>query len=114
MYDQTITRLRGIPVTDRYNNTIVDWSDPGRLDLSGLMVQPTTTTEQQDAPNRVPLIDGLWICTRPGAPIPDLTAADRVEYLGDVYDVEGEPRVWPDPVTGRDDHMEITAKRVQG
>lgn len=114
MYDQTITRLRGVPTTDRYQNTTIDWSDPGRLDIVGLMVQPTSTTEQQDAPNRVPVIDGLWVCTRPGAAIPDLTPADRVEYDGDVYEITGEPRVWPDPVNGRADHMELTAQRVQG
>lgn len=114
MYDQTITRLRAGETTDRYNNTTADWDDPARLDIEHVMVQPTTTTEQQDAPNRVPVIDGLWICTRPGAAIPDLTPADRVEYLGDVYEITGEPRVWPDPVTGRPDHMELSAQRVQG
>lgn len=114
MYDQTITRLRTGETTSRYNNTVPDWSDPGRLDIANVMVQPTTTTEQQDAPNRVPIIDGLWICTRPGAAIPDLTPADRIEYGGDVYEITGEPRVWPDPVTGRNDHMELSAQRVQG
>lgn len=45
MFGQQVTRLRATTTTDRYENEVLDWSDPDRLDVDDVSVQPRARTE---------------------------------------------------------------------
>lgn len=45
----------------------------------------------------------------------DVKATDRFRYLGNVYEVDGEPGVWgPSPLTGNVAGVQVALKRVTG
>lgn len=100
----TVTRLRGRQ-RDRFGN--LSGTDD-ELDIAGCSVQPASATESTD---RGELLVTTATLFAPGAP--DLAAADRVRWLGDVYEVDGKPAAWGDP-TGIASHVQAQLKLVQG
>ncbi|MDP5182175.1 hypothetical protein QOZ88_05960 [Blastococcus sp. BMG 814] len=112
MFHQQVTRLRGVSVTDRYENTTLDWSNPARLIVNGVSVQPRARTETT-TDGRTVLVSGWWLCTAPGVDV-DLTAADRVEHDGLVLEVDGDVARWPDPDGDGVHHVEAALRRVTG
>lgn len=109
-----VVRVRAGTRTDRGGNTVPDWS-PGavsRLPVTQLNIQPVTQTESQDA-TRTAVTTGWRVQSEEGTR-PDITAADRLEWRADTYEVDGEVAEWSDPVTGARHHLEFTMVRATG
>lgn len=90
-----MTRLRGVPVLDPYSGkqTDLDWDAPAQLPLQTLApAEPRPSSEPvQDARNAV--VSGWTLYLSPGA---DVTAVDRMDVRGRVYQVLGDPAAWAD------------------
>jgi len=113
MYTQAVTRLRAAAGTDTYGNAHPDWTTPVSLVLEGVNVVPVVGSEVLED-GRAPVVSGWKVISEPGRDIPDVTSADRIIHGGVTYEVDGEPQIWPDPITGRPDHSEISIKRKAG
>jgi hypothetical protein len=116
MFDQSVTRVRPGQTTDRYGNTVPDWS-PGavtRTVISGVSVQPTVQDESADTDRPALVVTGWHVLSDPDLPAPDVTAADRVEFGGLICEVVGEVAAWPDPLDGGTHHVEWTMRRATG
>lgn len=102
----TVTVLRG-----RTRNTSGNWTgmDVG-TDVTGCSVQPTSSTESTDRGEL--LITNATAYLPPGT---DILATDRVQWLGDIYAVNGPPARWRDE-TGNEDHVQaqLLLKKGQG
>lgn len=106
--NDTVTRLRATIITQR-GSEIPDWSNPDRLTITGCSMQPAGTSLTQDG--RVQgTTDGYTCYLPPGA---DVLAGDRIEYGGNVYTINGEPRAWQSP-TGRVSNMQLQLERWYG
>lgn len=111
-HGETVTRLRGTPVLDRYSGeqTGISWKAPDALDIPGCGFNPGGSSEPtQDGRNAV--------ITRPEVYAPadaDVTAADRLVVRGDTYQVDGKPAEWRSPLTGWAPGLVIALKEVQG
>ncbi len=106
--NDTVTRLRATTITQR-GSVIPDWSNPDRLAIPGCSMQPAGTSLTQDG--RVQgTTDGYTCFLPPGA---DVLAGDRIEYGGNVYTINGEPRTWHSP-TGRVSNTQLQLERWYG
>ena len=105
---QTIIRIRPGVKTLR-GSDVPDWSNVTRAIIPGCSVQPAGTSLSQDG--RVLAIqDGLTAYLPPDA---DVKAGDRIEYAGETYTINGEPRVWPS-ATGNLDNLQLNLQRWSG
>ena len=105
---QTVIRLRPQTKQSR-GSAIPDWSNPDRLEIKGCSVQPVSTGLSQDG-RVLGLFEGYTVYMPPGA---DIKAGDRIEYDGNVYTINGEPKVWTSP-TGRVSHIQLNIERWTG
>jgi hypothetical protein len=116
MFNQTAVRLRAGTKIDRGNNTIPDWSNPTRLTVTGLNIQPNAPAntaseiadEQRDA-----VITGYRVQSAEGT-APDIKATDRIQWRGQTFEVEGEVATWPDLFTDTVHHIEFAMRRATG
>lgn len=92
----TVTVLRG---QDRDNWGNLQGSDT-ETDVTGCSVQPVSATESTDRGQL--LVTSLTLYAPAGT---DITAEDRVRWLGDVYEVSGKPARWNDEL-GNPDHVQ--------
>jgi hypothetical protein len=109
-YGATVTRLRGVPSTDRYGATVLDWTTPGTLDIEGCGVNPGGSQEPVE-------VGRTSVITRPEVYAPvdaDVTAADRLVVRGVTYQVDGSPRAWISPLTGWAPGLVIVLKDREG
>lgn len=97
MIGEAVTVLTAGTTLDPYSNEpTADWDHPTAVPVTGVAVEPRPSSEPvQDARNAV--TSGFTLYFPPGTPV---TAADRVQVRGQVYDVLGEPAVWVNPYTG--------------
>lgn len=114
LYTSSITVLRAPEVIDRYNSSRPDWLHASRTPVTGVSVQPTSSTESLTEP-REQTITGWRVYTRAGVDI-DLRSTDRVELdNGTVCEVLGEIGRWPHPTRpGLVHHVEFDLQRVRG
>nr|WSS66736.1 hypothetical protein OG284_36940 [Streptomyces sp. NBC_01177] len=115
-FDQEAVRMRAGRKPDRGNPSggVLDWS-PGavdRLDLPPLNVQPRVQDESTDT-GRNAVITGWRVQSDEGVDL-DVRARDRIEWGGELFEVEGEIARWPDPIEGGVHHTEFNIKRVTG
>ncbi|MGW4603729.1 hypothetical protein ACWENS_10710 [Streptomyces sp. NPDC004532] len=116
MFNQTAVRVRAGEKTDRGGNTVPDWSQPDRLAVTGLNIQPNapanvaseTVDEQRDS-----VITGYRVQSTEGTS-PDIKATDRIEWNGQTFEVDGEVAVWPDLFTDTPHHIEFSMVRATG
>lgn len=83
--------------TQSRGSTIPDWS-PDKITkktVNGCSVQPSTTSLSQDG--RVLGISDSWTAYLPEGT--DVKAGDRIEFEGNVYTINGDPRSWTAPFT---------------
>ncbi len=86
-----VYRLRPVESVDSVGDPIRSWDDPEREPLKRATVEEVSSREADgtivrlDGERRL-LIDG---------PRPDLTATDRIEYLADVWRIDGDPLTKP-------------------
>jgi hypothetical protein len=114
MFNQTAVRVRAGTTTDRGGNTVPDWS-PGavdRLDVTGLNIQPNRQSEDVDE-QRDAVITGYRVQSAEGT-APDITAADRIEWRSQLYEVDGEVAAWPELFTDTTHHIEFVMVRATG
>ena len=112
MFNQTAVRVRAGVKTDRGGNTVPDWSNPDRLTIEGLNVQPTSQSEDADE-QRNAAITGYRVQSTEGT-APDIKATDRVEWAGQSFEVDGEVAIWPDLFADTVHHIEFVMVRATG
>ena len=71
-------------------------------------MQPATTTLSQDG-RVLGILDEYTLFAPPGA---DIKAGDRIEYNGQVYEIDGDVRIQPAAL--RLEHIEIRLRRHAG
>ena len=76
--------------------------------VSGCFVQPRSSGELTDMRDTV--ITGLVVFLPTGTVI---TATDRIRWDGVLYAVDGEPAAW-DEISGKQHHLEVALRRVEG
>lgn len=100
----TVTVLRGSSRDNWGNLTGTDTETT----VSGCSVQPLGGVEQTDRGEMV--VTNLTLFCPPGT---DITATDRVRWLGSVYAVNGPPEPWHDRA-GRQSHTQVQLKLTEG
>jgi hypothetical protein len=114
MFNQAAVRVRAGSRPDRGGNAIPDWS-PGaamRLTVTGLNIQPASQSELADE-QRTAVITGYKVQSAPGT-APDIRAADRIEWAGLLYEVQGEVGSWPQLFSDAVHHIEFVMVRATG
>lgn len=104
---QSVTRLRAAVRTVR-GSDIFDWSDPDTLEITGCSVQPGTTELSQDG-RVLGVLDGLTCYMPIGS---DVKEGDRIQYEGNVYEINGMPKVWHG--VGNSSHIQLVLRRWAG
>lgn len=111
-HGETITRLRGVPATDRFSGEVVtlDWTSPARQDITGCGFDPGTSVESLEVARDT-------VNTQPTVYAPsgaDVTALDRVIVRGREWQVDGDPAEYVNPFTGWAAGLVIKLKAVTG
>ena len=88
----TVTRIRAGTVVER-GTIYPDWDHTTELDISGCSMQPAGTSLSQDG--RIQGITDGYTCYLP--PGSDVLTGDRIRYNGNIYTINGEPRIWNSP-----------------
>ena len=106
---QEVTRLRPGTKTER-GSLIFDWSADkiSKQKITGCSVQPSATTLSQDG--RVLGVSETLTAYLPEGS--DVQAGDRIQYDGDVYTIQGEPRHWQGAANLS--HIQLTLIRWEG
>lgn len=111
-YGETVTRLRGVPVSDRFSNesTALDWSTPAQLAVKGCAFDPAASTEPlEQARNGV--LSKPTIYAPAGS---DITAHDRLVVRGRTWQVDGDPADYRSPFTGWAAGLVVRLKAMEG
>lgn len=114
MFNQTAVRVRAGERTDRGGNTVPDWS-PGAvstLTVTGLNIQPNSQSESVDV-DRTAVVTGYRVQSAEGT-APDITAADRIQWNGETFEVDGEVGVWPELFSDTTHHIDFVMVRATG
>lgn len=114
MFNQTAVRVRAGTKTDRGGNTVPDWSPSAasRLTVTSLNVQPNSQSESVEE-SRNSVVTGYRVQSAEGTR-PDVTAGDRIEWRGQMYEVDGEVAEWPDLFTDTVHHIDFVMVRATG
>lgn len=103
-----VVRVRAALVASaRYDTQRRDWAGADRLTITGVAVQPVSSTEA--TLDREYAATHLRVYAPAGA---DVCASDRIEWRSVTYEVDGEPGRWLDDAT--DHHVEFAMKRMTG
>ena len=105
---QTVTRIRPGTKTLR-GSDVPDWDNADFLDIGGCSVQPASTSLSEDG-RILGITDGWTAYLPPGV---DVRAGDRIRFDGNLYEINGEPRVWQSP-TGHNNHIMLNLRRFAG
>lgn len=112
LYGETVTRLRATAGTDPYSgeDTVLDWSDPDELVITGVAVAPGAFIENA-IPDRTRVDIEFTLYGEYGA---DITPLDRVVVRGLTCEVVGQPQDWPLPFSGGRAGAAIEVRKVAG
>lgn len=103
-----ITIVRAPLVTGYGNSLVWDWANASRTTVpAGL--QPGPSTEQTGARDEVTTFYTAFV---PAGT--DVRVTDRVEWDDRTWEVDGEPRAWPEPETGAGHHIEVRLRIDEG
>ena len=107
-YTQSGVRQRATTSTDARNDTVLSWSAPSELAISGVRLQPLKSDEIR------PGFSGEIVTHRLLADFRvDILFRDRWVQDGVTYEVDGSPRQQHSP-TGVASHAEIFLRVVNG
>lgn len=106
--NQTIYVVRAKKTTTSRGSEVPDWSDTTKTTVSGCSVQPASTSLSQDG--RILGINDSWTAYVPEGT--DVKAGDHIEFDGEIYDINGEPRKWTGP--SRTSHIQLNLTRWEG
>ena len=105
---QTITIVKPGTTTSR-GSTVYDWEHPvSSTDIAGCSVQPASTGLSQDG-RVLGIYDGWTVYIPEGT---DVKAGDHIEFEGETYAINGEPRKWTGP--SRTSHIQLNLVRWEG
>lgn len=103
----TVKRIRPGTKTLR-GSTVPDWDNVDTKDIGGCSMQPATTSLSTDG--RVMGILDEYTLFAPAEA--DIMAGDRVQFRGNVYEIDGDVR--PQPAALRLEHIEIRLRSYKG
>jgi hypothetical protein len=106
---ETVIRQRPGTTTNRYDDTVPDWSDPDLESIDGCALAPELAAEDSD--HRQGVVIGWTLYAPAGA---DIEPSDRIVARGDTYEVDGEPADWRSPFSGRAAGVALSLRRVEG
>lgn len=106
---QSITRVRPGTKTVR-GADVPDWDSTkvSELTITGCSIQPASTGLSQDG-RILGIYDG-WTAYIPEGS--DVKAGDHIEFEGETYAINGEPRKWAGP--SRTSHIQLNLVRWEG
>lgn len=105
---QTLTIVKPGTTTSR-GSTVYDWEHPvSSTDITGCSVQPASAGLSQDG--RVLGIYDGWTAYIPEGT--DVKAGDHIEFEGETYAINGEPRKWTGP--SKTSHIQLNLVRWEG
>ncbi|WP_141576125.1 DUF6093 family protein [Actinomadura sp. WMMA1423] len=103
-----ITIVRAPLVTGYGNSLVFDWANATRTTVpAGL--EPGSTIEETGGRDKV---TSFYLCFVAAGT--DVRVTDRVEWDGRVWEVDGEPRAWPQPETGGGHHIQFRIRIDEG
>lgn len=105
--NDTITRIRPGQKESR-GSIIPDWTTATTKDIEGCSMQPASTSLSQDG-RVLGLLDEYTLFLPADA---DIQAGDRVQFKGQVFEIDGEVRVQPAAL--RLDHIELRLRSHKG
>lgn len=105
MYPHTVQVVRAPSISDGKGGSRYDWPNAVEHDERAF-VQPRTTDEVTTG--QTVLISRWWAAFPPNA---DVTSADRLDYNGVRYFVDGEVQACP-AAWGPTDHLEANLRKV--
>lgn len=100
-----VTVRRAPLVVDRYNGSRRDWGAAVEHEVMA-SVQPDRADEAHSA-DRDQFTSRLLMVAEPDS---DVLGTDRVVWRGLVYEVDGDPQYWPEPIP----HVELHLRLVAG
>lgn len=105
---QTVTRIRP-GIKGERGSDVFDWENAESIEIPGCSMQPASTSLSEDG--RVLGISDGFTCYLPETA--DVQAGDRIQFGGNVYDINGDVRIWPS-ATGTLDHIICNLVRRSG
>ncbi|MFE9099850.1 DUF6093 family protein [Actinomadura geliboluensis] len=97
------------PLLTGYGNSLVyDWANATRTTVAAGL-QPGNSIEQTGARDKVTTFYTVFVAAGT-----DVKVTDRVEWGGRTWEVDGEPKAWPQPETGTTHHIQFTLRSDQG
>ena len=106
--NQQINIVRPKKTIDSRGSEIPDWTNTTTTAVSGCSVQPATTSLSQDG-RVLGTADG-WTAYLPEGT--DVKAGDHIEFDGNTYEINGEPRKWIGPM--RTSNIQLNLVRWEG
>lgn len=103
---RNVTILEATTSTDRYNNTILDWTSPTETPARAWVAQTSTVEDHEQRDAAITTVTATFETCTP------ITATSRVVLDGTTYEVDGEPLVAWTPRGAH--HVEATLRAVVG
>lgn len=112
-HGETVYVIRAARVTDPYSGEeeYLDWTDTTRTPYEGCAVGPRVTDEPARSGEAPVLTEATVFNPDPDM---DVTARDRLEIRGVVWDIDGEPFYWRSPLSGWAPGWQINVKVREG
>lgn len=106
--NDTIMRLRPGTKSVRGSDT-PDWGQSSSLEIAGCSVQPAATSLSEDG-RVLGIMDGVTCYCPYDA---DVQEGDRIQFEGQIYEINGAPRKWRSP-TGNRSNLQLNLVRWRG
>ena len=106
--NQTITVVRAKTTTTSRGSEVPDWTNTENTTVTGCSIQPASTSLSQDG--RILGITDGWTAYVPEGT--DAKAGDRIEFDGQIFEINGAPRKWTGPM--RTSHIQLNLTRWEG
>jgi hypothetical protein len=106
--NMTIVRKRASVKTVR-GSDVFDWSNTDDITIPNCLVEPGGGSLSLDG-RELGIMQGLTAILPPNA---DVKAGDHIVYDGNIYEIDGEPKMFSLP-TGTVTNMQLNLKRWQG
>ena len=106
--NQTITVVRAKTTITSRGSEVPDWTNTEKTTVTGCSIQPASTSLSQDG--RILGIADGWTAYVPEGT--DVKAGDRIEFDGQIFEINGAPRKWTGP--SRTSHIHLNLVRWEG
>lgn len=106
--NQSIKVVRAKKTTTSRGSEVPDWTDTTTTTVTGCSIQPASTSLSLDG--RILGISDGWTAYVPEGT--DVKAGDRIDFDGESYAINGEPRKWTGP--SRTSHIQLNLVRWEG